>query len=90
MSVAESGHNARRLLSESTITISHLLGPTSCFGSDSRVSESRRCPPTRRRGSKTTPADHLDLRPDDDQLIRDAVGGDAKTTLQEIREMVCA
>jgi hypothetical protein len=28
--------------------------------------------------------------PDDDQLIRDAVGGDAKTTLQEIREMVCA
>jgi hypothetical protein len=31
-------------------------------------------------------ADH----PDDDQLIRDAVSGDAKTTLQEIREIVCA
>jgi hypothetical protein len=30
-------------------------------------------------------ADH----PDDDQLIRDAVSGDAKATLQEIREMVC-
>ena len=28
--------------------------------------------------------------PDDDQVIRDAVGGDAKATLQEIREMVCA
>ncbi len=28
--------------------------------------------------------------PDDDQLIRDSVAGDAKATLQEIREMVCA
>jgi len=29
-------------------------------------------------------------KPEDDQLIREAVAGDAKTTLQEIREMVCA
>lgn len=27
---------------------------------------------------------------DDDQLIRDTVSGDAKATLQEIREIVCA
>jgi hypothetical protein len=35
---------------------------------------------------KRVSADH----PDDDQVIRDAVSGDAKATLQEIREMVCA
>jgi hypothetical protein len=28
--------------------------------------------------------------PADDQLIRDSVSGDAKATLQEIREIVCA
>jgi len=31
-------------------------------------------------------ADH----PEDDELIRNAVAGDAKATLQEIREIVCA